>query len=821
MGRSRHGLARNPANGLLATLLCLTLWAPEGAAGADETKGHGTASEAKQGDAAYTNRLIDSRNPYLLLHAHNPVEWYPGGPEAIAKAKRENKAIFLSVGYSTCFWCHVAEKTIYSDPDIARLMNRWFVNIKVDREQRPDVDQIYMLATHLLTGRGGWPNNVFLTPDLKPFFAGSYFPPEDDPLRGPGFPTILADLHRLWTEEPDQVLGFADQVYAAMRRAQTQMAGAEEAPVRPAAWLARAREILLPRFDPQYGGLLTQNDGSKFAQEPIIDLLLTDYRLGRDPQVLDKLTETLDAMAYGGVWDHLGKGFYRYSTERSWSIPHFEKMLYDNAQLLRLYAEAYRETSDPLYRQVAMDLGDYLSQQMMSPIGGFYTAEDSQVSGEEGVSYLWTREEIESILGSTDARSLFRVYALAPMPRRIGSQEPSGENLGVLRIRLPIAETLKRSGSRQVVDMLSVLEPLRRTLLAVRDKRPQPARDEKIIVALNGLVIGALSDSGRLLQRPEYITWARRAAERIWGLAYEPATGRLMREIFRGHAQTDGYLEDYAQLGVGFLSMYDSTGEPVWRQRAVMLAEAILQRFARDNGALATSPGEQDLLLPPQDTEDNVYPSGTSAAIRLLLHLGAATGDPRYTAAASRVVRRLSGHLERNPESWASAIVAVNLYDPVPKEAERPPAGKVAAASASPELASSFRMPDTADHVRVTAALNAGAEHDEITVTLQVDEGYHINANPASLDYLIPTSVDFDRLTPARIDYPKAVRFEPAFAAEGLDVYEGSAALVAIFPKGVLEGGQAVCGRVTAQACNAEICLPPADLSFAIDGPCR
>ncbi len=818
MMRLRHCLARSLPIGVFGTLLCLIPWAPQAAAGADDTTGWGIPSEAKEGDYAYTNRLIDSRNPYLLLHAHNPVDWYPWGPEAIAKAKRENKPIFLSVGYSTCYWCHVAEKTIYSNPDIAKLMNRWFVNIKVDREQRPDLDQIYMLATHLLRGHGGWPNNVFLTPDLKPFFAGSYFPPADDPIRGWGFPTVLTALHQAWTKQPDRVLRLADQVYGAMQDVQKQLAGGEEAPVRPAAWLAQARETLLPQFDPQYGGVLSQSSGSKFFQEPVIDLLLADYRVRRDPQVLDKLTKTLDAMAYGGVWDHLGKGFYRYSTERTWSIPHFEKMLYDNAQLLRIYAEAYRETSDPLYRWVAINLGDYLSQRMMSPKGGFYTAEDSQVNGEEGASYLWTREEIESILGPTDARSLFEVYALVPMPQRIADQTTSGEEGGVLRIRASITDPLKRTGGGQLVEVLSALEPLRGKLLAVRDKRPQPARDEKIIVALNGLAIAALSESGRLLQKPEHITWARRAAERIWGLAYNPATGRLMHEIFRGHAQTDGYLADYAQLGEGFMSMYDSTKETVWHQRAAMLADAILQRFARDDGALATAPGEQDLLLPPRDTEDNIHPSGTSATIDLLLRLGAATGNARYTAAASRVVRHLSVQLERSPESWASAIVAVNLNDPVPKEGRASPAGEVAVATRGQGASGGFHVPDTADHVQVTVALNYLPDHDEIIVTLQVDEEYHINANPASLDYLIPTSVNFDRLTAAQIKYPKPVQFEPAFAAEGLNVYEGSTSVVAIFPKGILKEAQTVRGSVTAQACNAQICLPPANLSFAIDG---
>ena len=812
----RHCLARFLTNGIFGIFLCVNLGTLGGSAAAEKAKGDGVPLEAGREDHAYTNRLIHSRNPYLLLHAHNPVDWYPWGPEAITKAKRENKPIFLSVGYSTCYWCQVAEKTIYSDPNIAKLMNQWFVNIKVDREQRPDVDQIYMSATQFFRGHGGWPNNVFLTPDLKPFFAGSYFPPADDPAGRPGFPTILIVLHQKWTEEPDLVLGVADRAYAAMQRAQKYFAGGEEAPVQPASWLARARVILLPKFDLQYGGILSGGP-AKFAQEPVIDLLLADYRLHRSALVLGELTRTLDALAYGGIWDHLGQGFYRYSTERTWSIPHFEKMLYDNAQLLRIYAEAYRETSNALYRQVAINLGDYLSQQMMSPQGGFYTAQDSHVDGEEGANYLWSRKQIESILGPADARRFFQVYALTPMPPQTVGQEMSVDPGGVLRIRLPISDTLKRAGHSRLVDILSALEPLRQKLLAVRDKRPQPTRDEKIIVALNGLAIEALSESGRLLQKPEFITWARRAAERIWSLAHDPATGALMHEIFRGHAQIDGYLQDYAQLGKSFMSMYDSTKEAIWHQRAAMLADAILQRFAQDNGALATAPSQQDLLMPPRDTGDNIYPSGTSTTIHLLLGLGSATGNTRYTAAAMRVIRHLSRQLQRNPEAWTSAIIAVNVYSVVAKEGKRSLGDQVAVDTQSAGTAASFHVPDTTDHVHVTAAMNSRPDYDEITVTVQIDEGYHINANPASLDFLIPTSVTFESLTPVQIIYPTPTQFEPAFAAESLNVYEGSAVVVAIFRKSLLKGTPIIRGQVTAQACTAKFCLPEAKLPFVIN----
>ncbi|MFQ5953747.1 MAG: thioredoxin domain-containing protein [Kiloniellales bacterium] len=782
----------------------------------------------------HTNRLIDSRDPYLLLHAHNPVDWYPWGPEAFAKARQEDKPIFLSVGYSTCYWCHVAERTLYSDPAIAELMNQWFVNVKVDREQLPDVDQVYMLARNLLTGPGGWPNNLFLTPDLKPFFAGSYFPPTPDPeRRRPDFPTLLSVMHEAWTNRRAEVRAVAEEVHQAMRRVIKELAGGGEAPLRPAQWLARAREALLQQFDPIHGGLLSTGQGTKFPMAPVLGLLMADHGINRTPEVLEKLTMTLDAMAHGGIHDHLAGGFHRYSTERTWSVPHFEKMLYDNAQHLRIYAEAYRATGDPLYRRVAISVGDYLSRDMTAPRGGFYTAQDSQVDGEEGVSYLWTRREIDSILGAEGGRRLFAVYTLAPMlnplappgaglpsPKRSSGfaqagDAPEAAKPGVLRIRPEVAEAARGKGGAWLVDRLSRLAPQRRKLLEARDRRPQPARDDKIVVALNGLAIQAFATGGRILRLPGYGALARRAAERIWALAYDPETGELKHEIFRGRAQTDGYLADYALFGLGLMALYDTTNEDVWRQRAASLADALMRRFAREDGGLSTTTGETDLLIAPQDLGDDIHPSGTSAALDLLLRLAAAGGPPRFAAAASRALPRLSGRIERRPEAWPAAIVAVNRRGPTGAEAPAP----AAAVAEPPGPAGGFHIPDSADHVRATATARDGGDHDEIAVSLDIDAGYHINANPASLDYLIATRLVFDRLTPSRVRYPKASRFKPAFAAEALDVYEGTVELRATFPKGVLEKGQLVRAAVTVQACDDRTCLPPADLPVVVDGP--
>jgi uncharacterized protein len=374
-----------------------------------------------------------------------------------------------------------------------------------------------------------------------------------------------------------------------------------------------------------------------------------------------------------------------------------------------------------------------------------------------------------------------------------------------------LADTPKQTGFSDVTGMLSSLEPERALLLTARGRRQQPARDEKLITGLNGLVIAALARSGEILKEPDFLTWARMAAERLWALAYKPETGALQHEIFRGHAQISGYLADYAMLGDGFMVLFDATNEAVWRDRAAALADSLLDRFAHPDGALSVSPDEKNLLIPIVDSEDSEVPSGTSVALDLLLRLGSATGETRYDAAGARLVRHLSGEIGAQPEVWPTAIVTLTLH-PLKTSEVAPVAGGTRGAGKV------FHMPETADHVRATAMLKAGPSDDEIIVTLQVDDGYHINANPASFDYLVPTSLAFDGLKRAKVDYPKPVRFKSAFAPDGLDVYEGSVGLIAKFGKGSLAGQKNVQGTVTAQACDTQICLPPSNLPVSLSG---
>jgi uncharacterized protein YyaL (SSP411 family) len=729
------------------------------------------------------NRLIDSASPYLLQHAHNPVDWYPWGDEAIAKAKRENKPIFLSVGYSTCYWCHVAERTIYSNPAIAALMNKWFVNIKVDREERPDIDETYMLARQVLTGAGGWPNNLFLTPDLKPFFAGSYFPPEDQDGKR-GFPGILKLLHKDWTKDPAEINRIADLVHDALARVRdTSSKPTSVLKLVPDQWLAAARDQTLPHRDTVHGGF-DGGGGTKFPQSPLLGMLLTDYRLNGRADTLETVAEVLNAMAFGGIHDHLGGGMHRYSTEPTWSVPHFEKMLYDNAQLLGLYTDYYAITRSPLARAMAADIAGYLARRMTAPDGGFYTAEDADIEGKEGETYLWTKVEIAAALGEADADGFFALYELAPL-----LDDPSGP--GVLRIRRDRTD-LAGNGTR-VPDAITELAPLRGKLLEIRERRRQPARDDKIVVSLNGLTIAGLARAGTVFSKPQWIESARQAGEVLSRQAFDVKNGRLSRYLYQGKAWGDGFLDDYALLGLGFVALNEATGDPEWLTRAETLAAAIVARFVKEGGVVMTATADPSLIVPAVDLQDHDTPSGTSSAYALLAHLGRTT--PRYAEAASKIMAWMAPKLEASPASWVSFIASA---------AERGATGKTAAQT--PIL-------DSAAHVKATAHADSNADHDQIVVTLSIDPGYHVNANPASLDYLIPTTVKVQGAEQSKIAYPPGKVFKPKFLPDGISVYEGSVTIAVELLKGSLASMRNQPVQIELQACTDEICLPPSTIS--------
>lgn len=735
----------------------------------------------------HTNRLIDSANPYLLAHAHNPVDWYPWGREAWDKAKRENKLIFLSIGYSTCYWCFVAEKTIYSNPDIARLMNDWFVNIKVDREERPDVDDIYMLATRVITKRGGWPNNLFLTPDLKPFFAGSYFKPEDDDFGRPGFPNILRAIHQQWVDEPRVILHQAEQVHAGLRKAS--VVESTGAALAPAQWLSRAREEILRTYDTEYGGFRFGTALTKFPHVPMLDLLLADYRRNAAPASLAALTHSLDQMAAGGIFDHLAGGFHRYSTDRSWSVPHFEKMLFDNAQLLRLYAQAYSSTGAPRFRVVAESIAQYLQSRLLAPDGGFYTAEDATVAGDEGASYLWSESEIQRALGASESTRFWQRYRLAPLPEKISSTDIADEPRGVLRLRVEPAPAVPTS-----FDGIGELALPRAQLLALRNQRPHPNRDEKLIVAQNALAIEAFAIASRVIQNHRYREIAEESVERIWTSAFDPAKNALAHHLFRGERKGVGYLEDYAFLGNAMVTLYDLTQERKWLERGTVLAQAIADRFRRADGGLQTTQDASALLLAPEDRGDGAYPSGTAGAIRLWQRLR--VHNPSFGTLAEEALRAVAPRVAAAPAQWPALLAALD-----DRAEELPLAPAQSASEADAE-------DDTATHLKASYSIDT-EKPKLLRVHLEIAPGYHVNANPASQPELIATTVKVRGVEPVAIVYPRGRSFKPAFAPEGIDIYEDTIEVTIQLAQTASD----LVLEVTAQACTDQVCLLPATIS--------
>jgi uncharacterized protein YyaL (SSP411 family) len=732
------------------------------------------------------NRLAGEASPYLRMHAENPVDWYPWGPEAFERARAESRPIFLSVGYSTCYWCHVMERKVFSDPEIAALMNRHFVNIKVDREERPDVDEVYMLATRILTGSGGWPNSVFLTAGREPFYAGTYFPPTDAGGRT-GFPTVLRRINAAWSDDRASVHRAASRVTAAIARGSeiTFSAALPSAET----LLRRAREELARSYDAEHGGFRSR---TKFPRPQALGLLLAAYADAPDPQTLRMVTHTLDQMALGGIHDHLAGGFHRYATEPTWSVPHFEKMLYDNAQLLSVYARAWELTGRPLYRQVVEDVVSYLRAEMLHPEGSFYSAQDAEVGHEEGASYVWSRTELEAALGPGPAREFLEVYTLAPMREHPGK--------GVLRVGLPLEERLERRGSPHAAALLAPYADARRKLLEVRNERPQPLRDDKVLTAWNGLAIRGLVDAAEALHRPEYLELAE-AAARFVLQRLRAEDGTLWRSYILGRTRERAVLDDYAFFIDGLLALHAATGDPAWLAEARELTDTMLARYQDPVlGGFFLTVADHDLIVRPKPFEDGALPSGNGIALRVLRVLGARLGDERYRAAAGRTLSALSEPLGRRPSALASLVVALN------EEPASPSAAARADAAAEPIPAGADRLPRSEDHVRVRLTWSEDAP-GRVAVRMTIDEGWHVNANPASLPFLVPTRVDLqDGVAAAGIEYPGGRTFQPDFAPEPLRVYAGEVAIAVRLAEPL---AAPLGASVRYQACDERSCLPP------------
>ena len=593
------------------------------------------------------NRLAAETSPYLLQHAHNPVDWHPWSPEAFELARREDKPVLLSVGYSACHWCHVMERESFENDEIAALMNQLFVSIKVDREERPDVDQIYMQAVQSMTGRGGWPMTVFLTPDGVPFYGGTYFPPEDR--HGmPAFPRLLRSIADAYHSRRGEVLEAGRQLVEAMGQS-GRLTGSTSLLTRDV--LVRAYMGLGGEFDERDGGL---GQAPKFPQPMTWEAVLRVGRRTADARGLEMLQLTLTRMARGGIYDQLGGGFHRYSVDGQWLVPHFEKMLYDNAQLASLYLHGWLATGDPLYRRVVEETLDYVRREMTHPEGGFHSAQDADSEGVEGKFFVWSPEEIRAVLGDPSlARAALAYWGVDDGPNFEGHSI-----LFVPRDPEEVAGTLGITGD----ELATAIERARALLLAEREQRAHPGLDDKVLASWNGLMLGAFAEAAAVLGRADYLAVAVRNA--LFLTRHMVRDGRLLRSWKDGRARITGYLEDYSMVGVGLLALYEATFDRRWLDESRRLADAALGLFwsADLNAFFDTGDDQEALVVRPRNLFDNAVPSGTSVAIDWLLRLAVILGEERYETIALAALRPMADLMQRYPSGFGRYLCALDFH---------------------------------------------------------------------------------------------------------------------------------------------------------------
>jgi uncharacterized protein len=600
----------------------------------------------------HTNRLINETSPYLLQHAHNPVDWFPWGEEAFDIARRDQKPVLLSIGYSACHWCHVMEHESFENEAIAKLMNENFVNIKVDREERPDLDHIYMNATQMMTQHGGWPMTVFLTPEAVPFYAGTYFPPEDRH-NMPGFPRVLISLAESYRERPQDIQQTAASVLSELKRSLT---ATESGELLTDDLLETAYRGIVKNYDSTNGGF---GGAPKFPPAMTLEFLLhTFYRTGNQ-QVLAIVRNTCQKMAQGGIHDHLGGGFHRYSTDARWLVPHFEKMLYDNALLSRLYLHYYQVSRDESARMVVEGVLDYVVREMTDPAGGFYSTQDADSEGVEGKFFVWSMDEIKALLSERDASLFVAYYNL--------TNEGNFEGENILNVTRELADVAL--AENVTVEQLSgTLESSRKILLEAREKRVKPARDEKVLTAWNGLMLASFAEAGAILNRPDYTEVAKHNARFV--LDRLRRDGLLLRSYKDGQAKLNAYLEDYAFYIDGLLTLFETSGELRWFEEACALSNTMIDEFwdEQEGGFFYTGRSHEDLIVRSKDFFDNATPSGNSVAAQVLLRIGTLRENSDYQRRAVTVFHLTASAVRRYASGFGRLLCALDFHLGTPKE---------------------------------------------------------------------------------------------------------------------------------------------------------
>src|SRR5215204_826691 len=600
-----------------------------------------------QSPKKYTNRLISETSPYLLQHAHNPVDWYAWGDEAFARARQEDKPVLVSIGYSACHWCHVMAHESFEDEETAAVMNENFINIKVDMEERPDVDRIYMDFVQMTTGSGGWPLNVFLSPDKLPFFGGTYFPPVNR-YNMPSFQRVLLSVAEAWKNKREDLLLSANEVLGEMRRVGLSQASGESL---SEAQLDTAFQSFVRYFDATNGGF---GGAPKFPPAMSLEFLLRYYHRTKNENALEMVTKTAVKMAHGGIYDQLGGGFHRYSVDAVWLVPHFEKMLYDNAQLARLYLHVYQATGDEFYKRIAVETLEYVKREMTDASGGFYSTQDADSEGVEGKFFVWTPAEIEEILGAEDAQIFSFYYDV--------SEEGNFEEKNILNVSYTLdatAKALKVTPKR----LREVLERGREKLFAEREKRIKPFRDEKVLTAWNGLMLATFAEGAAILEREDFLEIACRNADFI--IENLQADGLLLLRTWKdGKAKLNAYLEDYANFADALVELYQVSGDAKYLREAKRLADLLITEFWDEEGGgfYFTANNHEELLVRKKDYFDNATPSGNSVAADVLLKLARLTGDERYERFAVTVLRLAAAQARRYPQGFGRILSALEFY---------------------------------------------------------------------------------------------------------------------------------------------------------------
>ena len=744
----------------LATLLVLIVAGPQIAAAA-----------GGDGEGRKANRLIDEASPYLRQHAYNPIDWYPWGEAAFEKARQENKPVFLSVGYSTCHWCHVMARESFENEAIAKVLNDNFISIKVDRERRPNVDETYMLATEIINQRGGWPNSVFLTPDRKPFFAGTYFPPES-------FKEILATVIKYWTEENDTLRADADRVANAIQTVMTRRVEAQE--LTPEA-LKAAVSSILEDLDAFYGGFTT---APKFPNEAVLLFLLHMAETDGNVGALNAVALTLDGILNGGIHDHVGGGFHRYAVDAQWRVPHFEKMLYNQALLVQVLVRAHRLTGAPRYAAAARRALDYVLADLTDASGGFYSARDAESEGKEGTFYVWTPESVRAALAPDDAKLAEQVFGV--------SEDGNFEGRTVLHF--PEDPEDLAAGTGLALPVLNDrIAAIRTRLASVRAKRAMPHRDEKVVTAWNGMMIAAFAEAAAALGEPRYQTAALKAAAFLWENLYDESG--LKRAYFEGKAALAGQQEDYAYTAVAFLALYDLTHDKLWLTRAERLAEEMAGKFRDAEAGDYFMTASTDTFSRAKSRTDGAIPSGNAMALDLFARLARRTRNPENRIKGEALLAALSGVSVQSPMASGYALKAADTL---------------------------LRGETGPDRFLAKGVVRAEARFDrasrQLTVTLAMAEGWHVNADKPLEDFFIPTELSVDGMDTVKTAYPKALTRKLGFHDKELALYEGTVELTATLPA---TSAKRLKARLRLQACSDKICLEPetAVLTVPMHGP--